>query len=137
MSESKGSQALAAVAVILALVALAVAGYAAVADDTDDGYDQVRYTVYFGMGDRDDAEVQEVEDFVVSEMERFGFGYNLEHEMGGCMDGDTLVKDRVSLKFVITDRDEGAIHEIIDDTKGEFGLNAVYLEKDLVTSEFC
>ena len=137
MSESKSSQSLAAAGVVLAVVALAVAGYAVLADDADSDYDQVRYTVYFGMGDRDDAEVQDAEGFIVDKLEKAGFGYNLERETGGYMDGDTPMKDRVTLKFVITDRDEGTIYSIIDDVKEGIGINTVFLEKDLVKCEFC
>ena len=124
------------VCLVLSVVAIAVSGYAVLSDGPGDGYDDVRYTIYLGMGERTDAEILEVEDFVVSEMERFGFGYNVEREYGGYMDGDVPMKDRVTLKFVTTDRDDASVYEIIENTKARFGIQTVFLEKDLVDSRF-
>lgn len=137
MDKTDRTNLLTAVCVVLSVAAIAMSGYAIFAEDPDDGYDSVRYTVYFGMGGRSDEDVKVVEDFIVNELEERGFGYNLERETGGYDKDGTPMKDRVSLKFVITDRDAGDIHEIIDVTKERFGLKAVFLETDLVHSQFC
>ena len=135
MNEGKYTKALMALCIVVSVTAICVSAYAII-DDGGDGYDGVRYTMYFGLGDRTDAQVDEIEADIIGEITGHGYGYNLDRSNGGYIADGKVMKDRVSLRFVVTDPDDGDITEIINVIKERYGISAVFLEKDPVEAQF-
>ena len=132
MDKETSMKAVVAVCLVLTLVSIGMSAYVIATDDDDQGPDDARYFLYFGMGDRTDEQIETIEDAIIQEIFDHGYGYNLDRGCGGYQIDGKEYQDRVSLKFTVTFATHEDIMDIVDTIKGEYGFNAVFTEADHV-----
>lgn len=138
MNESTVNKALMVLCLILSVTSICSVAYIATSDSPDDNpYDDVKHIMYLGMADRPEAEINEIENRTIELITGYGYGYTLEHETGGYVDENgNAVRDGMSLKFVVDGAEYENIRTVIQTIKGEYGIPAVYLEREAVTCSF-
>lgn len=142
MDNARGIKVLLTVCIVLSVAAIAVSGYAMMYSTSDqseasgDHHDETRYTIFLGMGDRTDDQIKPIEDRMKELITDTGNGYTLEHECGGYVVDGIVFEDRVSLKFLVIAAEYGQITHILDSLMDEFGIEAVYMERESVSSGF-
>lgn len=142
MDGRKITNTLLVICIVFSMLAIASSAYAVMSIDSnqsevyDDSLDQVKYTIFIGMGDRTDEEILPVEERMKELITDTGNGYTLEHECGGYVVDGVVMEDRVSLKFVVTNAQWDQISYIMHTIRAEFGFPAIFYQQERASSGF-
>ena len=142
MEGRKFTNILLVVCIVMSMLAILSSAFAVMSiesdqsEASDDPLDQIKYTIFIGMGDRTDEEILPVEERMKELITDTGNGYTLEHECGGYVADGVVMEDRVSLKFVVTNAQWDQISSIMHTIRVEFGFPAIFYQQERATSGF-
>ncbi|MBQ8179712.1 MAG: hypothetical protein IJ026_04630 [Candidatus Methanomethylophilaceae archaeon] len=118
--ESMGSKVTAALAVV-AVILSAVALFEVATGDEDN-----RAAMHFGMGDRTDAEITEIESFVSDLVTTgYGQGYTVYRASGAAVVDGEVIRDGTTLVFIVNGIDSDTAMEMADTVVERFGVVAM------------
>ena len=136
MAEGKKTTFLISVLIVLTAASMVMSGYALMSDDSEEQYDGIRYTMFLGMNDRTDEEIDVIQERMIELITSTGNGYTLERESGGYVLDGKVFRDDVSLKFVVINAKFSDIEWIVDSFKTEFDQDLIYMEQEDVHAGF-
>ena len=119
------------ISIVALLLGVGAAAYCVVDYEANEDYNDVRYTLYIGLGS--DVNDGTVESQVKSYLMAKGQGYTFFEAEGGYHNGVSYVTEK-TLVFIINDCRESIVDDLVDHLTEDLGL-AVMLEKQIVDSE--